>query len=69
VPGVQDRGGIWKFKADKLNQKFPADGVQVATGLRDLDALDYKPGDALYGVMQNRNGNPRPISRCGEPGG
>ncbi len=55
-PGVQDRGGIWKFKADKLNQKFPSDGVQVATGLRDLDALDYKPGDALYGVMQNRNG-------------
>ena len=55
-PGIQDRGGIWKFKADKLNQKFPADGVQVATGLRDLDALDWRPGDGLYGVMQNRNG-------------
>jgi len=55
-PGVQDRGGIWKFKAGKLNQRFPADGVQAATGLRDLDALDFRPGDALYGAMQNRNG-------------
>lgn len=55
-PGVQDRGGIWKFSATKLNQKFPADGVQVATGLRDLDALDFRPGDGLYGAMQNRNG-------------
>jgi glucose/arabinose dehydrogenase len=55
-PGVQDRGGIWKFKAEKLGQKFPADGVQVATGLRDVLALGVHPGDGLYGVMQNRNG-------------
>jgi len=54
-PGVEGRGGIWKFKAGKLNQKFPDDGIQVATGLRDLDALDFRRGDALYGIMQNRN--------------
>jgi len=55
-PGIQDRGGIWKFKADRLNQKFPADGVAVATGLRDMDAMDFRPGDGLYAVMHNRNG-------------
>lgn len=55
-PGLQGRAGIWKFRADKLDQKFPADGVQLATGVRDLDALDYRPGDTLYGIQHNRNG-------------
>jgi len=54
-PGIDGRGGIWKFKAGKLNQKFPGDGVEVATGLRDLDAMDWRPGDGLYAVMHNRN--------------
>ena len=55
-PGIQGRGGIWKFSAAKLNQKFPADGVLVATGLRDLDAMDWRPGSGLYAVMHDRNG-------------
>ena len=63
-PGVHGRGGIWKFKADKLNQKFPGEGVAVATGLRDMDAMDFRPGDGLYAVMHNRNGTARAISRC-----
>jgi glucose/arabinose dehydrogenase len=55
-PGVNGRGGIWRFDPNKLGQKFPADGVQVATGIRDMDALDFRRGDALYGVMHGRNG-------------
>jgi glucose/arabinose dehydrogenase len=54
-PGVTDRGGVWKFSAGKLNQKFPADGVQIATGLRDTVAVDYRPGDALYLYMHDRS--------------
>jgi glucose/arabinose dehydrogenase len=53
-PGVTDRGGVWKFSAGKLNQKFPADGVQIATGLRDSVSLDYRRGDALYLFMHDR---------------
>ena len=54
-PGLQGRGGIWEFSAAKSDQKFPADGQQLATGLRDMDALDYRKGDALYGAMHDRN--------------
>ncbi len=54
-PGVTDRGGVWKFSASKLNQKFPADGVQVATGLRDSDAMDFRAGDGLYLYMHDRS--------------
>ena len=54
-PGVTDRGGVWKFSASKLNQKFPADGVQIATGLRDTVSVDYRPGDALYLYMHDRS--------------
>jgi glucose/arabinose dehydrogenase len=55
-PGLNGRGGIWKFDAAKLNQKFPSGGHQIVTGLRDLDALDWRAGDGLYGVMHDRNG-------------
>jgi glucose/arabinose dehydrogenase len=54
-PGVTDRGGVWKFSANKLNQKFPGDGVQIATGLRDTDAMDVRPGDAVYLYMHDRS--------------
>ena len=55
-PGVEGRGGVWRFRADKPDQHFPADGTQIATGLRDMDAEDWRRGDALYGIMQDRNG-------------
>ena len=55
-PGLDNRGGVWQFKAAKTGQKFPADGVQIVTGLRDMDALDFRAGDALYGIMHDRNG-------------
>lgn len=54
-PGVTDRGGVWKFSASKLNQKFPADGVQIATGLRDTLSIDVRQGDALYLYMHDRS--------------
>jgi glucose/arabinose dehydrogenase len=54
-PGLKDRGGIWKFNAAKLDQKFPSDGHQIVTGLRDMDALDWRAGDGLYGIMHDRN--------------
>lgn len=55
-PGLTNRGGIWRFSASKLGQSFPADGAQVATGIRDMDALDFRRGDGLYAVMHGRNG-------------
>jgi len=55
-PGLDNRGGVWQLKANKTGQKFPADAVQIATGLRDVDAFDYRPGDALYAIMHDRNG-------------
>jgi glucose/arabinose dehydrogenase len=55
-PALANRGGVWRFSATKLGQKFPDDGVQIATGIRDMDALDWRRGDGLYGVMHGRNG-------------
>ena len=53
-PGVTGRGGVWKFDANKLNQKFPDDGKQIATGLRDSVSMDYRRGDAVYLFMHDR---------------
>jgi glucose/arabinose dehydrogenase len=56
-PSLNGRGGVWRFNADKPNQKFPADGEQWATGVRDMMAVDWSPDiHAMYGVMQDRNG-------------
>ncbi len=53
-PGVTDRGGVWKFNPSKVGQKFPADGKQVATGLRESVSMDYRQGDAVYLFAQDR---------------
>jgi glucose/arabinose dehydrogenase len=39
-PLLEKSGGIWQFKADKLNQT-QADGVRYATGLRNVVGLDW----------------------------
>lgn len=51
-PLLETAGGIWQFKADKLNQSY-AEGVRYATGLRNVVGLDWndKVND-LY-VMQH----------------
>ncbi|MES2809933.1 MAG: PQQ-dependent sugar dehydrogenase [Bacteroidota bacterium] len=45
IPGcplLDSAGGIWKFKADKLNQNF-SDGVKFATGIKNAVGLAYNP--------------------------
>lgn len=37
---LDSAGGIWQFKADKLNQTY-AEGVRYATGLRNVVGLDW----------------------------
>ena len=55
-PSLETRSGVWRFDADKLGQKFPTDGEQIATGLRDMMAVDWSPDfKGFYGVMQGRN--------------
>ena len=56
-PSLTGRSGIWRFDAAKLGQHFPAGGEQLATGVRDIDSLDYAPEQkALYAIMHDRNG-------------
>ncbi|HUO02635.1 MAG TPA: hypothetical protein VMU31_07640 [Rhizomicrobium sp.] len=55
-PSLETRSGVWRFDAEKLNQKFPGDGEQIATGLRDMMAVDWSRDlKGFYGVMQGRN--------------
>lgn len=55
-PDLLGRAGIWRFHGRRSNQRFPLDGEQVATGIRDIDALDWRRGDGLFGVVHDRNG-------------
>jgi glucose/arabinose dehydrogenase len=55
-PDLGSRSGVWRFSADKIDQKFPADGEQMATGIRDMTALAWSPSDRhLYGIMHGRD--------------
>ena len=55
-PSLETRSGVWRFDAAKMNQKFPGDGEQIATGLRDMMAVDWSPElHGFYGIMQGRN--------------
>ena len=55
-PSLETRSGVWRFDAAKMNQKFPGDGEQIATGLRDMMAVDWSAAlKGFYGVMQARN--------------
>jgi glucose/arabinose dehydrogenase len=59
-PDLGARAGIWRFDAEKLHQKFPADGEPFATGIRDMTALDWSAADgSLYGIMHGRDGTSR----------
>lgn len=54
-PILKDRGGIWKFDANKPGQ-FQKDGRRFATGLRSIVAIEWndKTHD-LYTVMHGRD--------------
>jgi len=55
-PDLGRRAGIWRFSADKIDQKFPGDGEQVATGIRDMTALAWSPVDGhVYGIAHGRD--------------
>ncbi|HEY6211946.1 MAG TPA: hypothetical protein VIW45_06655, partial [Vicinamibacterales bacterium] len=59
-PDLGTRAGVWRFDANKTGQKFPADGEQWATGIRDIDSLDWSPADGhLYGIMHGRDNTHR----------
>jgi len=54
-PDLLRHGGIWKFKADKLNQT-QEDGQLFATGLRSIVAMDWnKSNKKLYAVIHGRD--------------
>ncbi|MES2294255.1 MAG: sorbosone dehydrogenase [Pseudomonadota bacterium] len=56
-PLLNGRAGMWRFDAEKTNQKFPDGGEQLATGVRDMMAVAWSPETkGVYGVMQGRNG-------------
>jgi glucose/arabinose dehydrogenase len=59
-PDLGTRAGVWRFDANKVGQKFPAAGEQWATGIRDIDSLDWSPADGhLYGIMHGRDNTNR----------
>jgi glucose/arabinose dehydrogenase len=49
---LDSAGGIWQFKADKLNQVY-SDGVKFATGLRNVVGLDWNTQTNQLFVMQH----------------
>jgi glucose/arabinose dehydrogenase len=56
-PDLQTRAGVWRYVESADGQRHPQDGIRVATGVRDMMAIDWDPRSrSLYGVMQGRNG-------------
>ncbi|HWC62874.1 MAG TPA: hypothetical protein VG501_04570, partial [Rhizomicrobium sp.] len=55
-PALATRSGVWRFSDSKTNQKFPSDGEQYATGVRNMGAMDWSAqAGALYGVTHGRD--------------
>lgn len=54
-PILEDRGGVWKFDANKKGQ-FQKDGVKIGTGFRSVVGLQWNTEDNnLYGVLHGRD--------------
>jgi glucose/arabinose dehydrogenase len=54
-PELIIRAGIWKFKANALNQT-QKDGTQLGTGLRSIVAMDWnKQTNTLFAVQHGRD--------------
>ena len=51
-PVLDSAGGIWQFKADKVNQAY-GDGIRYATGLRNVVGLDWNNQLNQLFVMQH----------------
>jgi glucose/arabinose dehydrogenase len=54
-PNLEVKGGIWRMDAALSGQKF-SDSEHYATGIRNMSALDWRQGDALYGAVHGRDG-------------
>lgn len=55
-PLLDSAGGIWQFKADKLNQTYK-DGVHYATGLRNVVGMAWnQQNNQLYVMQHGRDG-------------
>lgn len=54
-PELVNHAGIWKFKANTLNQT-QNEGIQIATGLRSIVAMDWnKETNSLFAVQHGRD--------------
>jgi glucose/arabinose dehydrogenase len=54
-PILEQAGGIWQFKADKLNQSY-ADGTRYVTGIRNIVGLDWNNEvNELFAVQHGRD--------------
>lgn len=54
-PILEKAGGIWQFKANKLNQSY-AEGVRYATGLRNVVGVDWNSKEeSLYAMQHGRD--------------
>jgi len=54
-PILQTAGGIWQFKANKLNQSY-AEGVRYCTGIRNIVGLDWNAQQKqLYAMQHGRD--------------
>lgn len=54
-PILQTAGGIWQFKADKLNQSY-AQGTRYCTGIRNIVGLDWNHQQKqLYAMQHGRD--------------
>ncbi len=54
-PLLDSAAGIWRFKADELNQSF-ASGTRYATGLKNVVGLDWNSQTNSLFVMQHGRG-------------
>jgi glucose/arabinose dehydrogenase len=54
-PILNDAGGIWQFKANKLNQSYK-EGVHYCTGIRNIVGLDWNSQQKqLYAMQHGRD--------------
>jgi glucose/arabinose dehydrogenase len=55
-PLLAEHGGVWRFDADKLDQRFPKDGERYATGIRNAVAIGWLTSlKSLYVVQMGRD--------------
>jgi len=55
-PILEQHGGIWRFKADVLNQDQVKDGYRYATGIRNAVAINWnKSENKLFALQHGRD--------------